>query len=71
MSAGNIPLANTTGTLGLFYVTPCELDSDRAVGFASDETAGAWLCRSHLKRFQIQSLSVGRTLAHYLREPKS
>ena len=59
--------AGYRGDGGLTLFAPdCERCKAEAVGYVTDDTAAAWLCRGDLKRFQVLSLSIGRTVGWFL-----
>ena len=50
------------------FAPDCERCGHEAVGYVTDDTAGAWLCRGDLKRYHLQAWSIGRTLGLFMAE---
>ena len=48
------------------FAPDCARCGHDAAAYVTDDTAGAWLCRGHLKRYQLQAWSIGKTLGAYL-----
>jgi disulfide oxidoreductase YuzD len=45
----------------------CDACSNVPAAYITDEWDGAWLCRSHLKTYQLKVLSIGISLSAFLR----
>ena len=48
----------------------CALDRHDAVAHVTDDTTGAWLCLRHVKLYELQWRSVGRTVSGFLEMTK-